>query len=108
MAVSLLANRGRVVKTIHTDAHDENRMVEVMHENVDPLIEFARSLAIVRQMGRVQDQPGEKAGMRLVGFMPDHVAENMMRNGSWNDKDAVKRWFNDPQNKDFRVWKGRV
>lgn len=102
MTVSLLSNRGRVVKTLHSDAHDEGRMVEVMHENLDPIIELARSLAIVRQQARERD------GMRLVGFMPTHVMENMMRNGSWNDKQAVKNWFNDPQNKDFRVWKGKV
>jgi hypothetical protein len=108
MAVSILDDRGRVLKTLHTDAHDENRVVEVMHEDVAPLIELARSLAIVRQMGRLKDQPSEKMGARLIGFMPDTQVEKMMRDGTWNDQAAQKRWLNDPQNKDFRVWKGRV
>jgi hypothetical protein len=108
MAVSILDDRGRVLKTIHTDAHDEGRMVEVMHEDVTPLIELAKSLAIVRQMGRLKDQPSEKMGARLIGFMPDTQVEKMMRDGTWNDVAAQKRWLNDPQNKDFRVWRGRV
>lgn len=108
MAVSILDDRGRVLKTIHTDEHDPGRMVEVTHENVEPLIELARSLAIVRQMGRLKDQPSEKMGARLIGFMPDTQIEKMMREGSWNDQSAIKRWFNDPQNKDFRVWHGRI
>lgn len=108
MAVSILDDRGRVLKTVHTDEHDPGRMVEVTHENVTPLIELARSLAIVRQMRRLKDQPAEKMGARLIGFMPDTVVEKMMREGSWNDPAAHKRWLNDPQNKDFRVWQGRV
>jgi hypothetical protein len=109
MAVSILDNRGRVLKTVHTDAHDENRMVEVMHEDVSPLIELARSAAIARKMSRANQGAMEKTfGAKLVGFMPDFQVEKMMRDGSWNDPLALKRWFNDPQNKDFRVWQGRV
>lgn len=108
MTVSILDDRGRVLKTLHTDAHDEDRMVEVMHEDVSPLIELAKSLAIVRRNGSLKDQAAEAAGMRLIGFMPDTQIEKMMREGSWNDKAAHRRWLNDPQNKPFRVWDGRV
>jgi 4-hydroxy-3-methylbut-2-en-1-yl diphosphate synthase IspG/GcpE len=109
MAVSILDDRGRVLKTIHTDAHDDNRMVEVMHEDVSPLIELARSAAIARRMSRANQGSLEKAfGAKLVGFMPDFQVEKMVREGSWGDKAAVRRWFNDPQNRDFRVWQGRV
>jgi hypothetical protein len=109
VAVTLLDDRGRVLKTIHTDAHDENRMVEVMTEDITPLIELARSTAIARKLGRGGVGSLEKLfGAKLVGVMPDFQVEKMVRDGSWNDPQAVKRWFNDPQNKDFRVWEGRV
>lgn len=109
MAVSILDDRGRVLKTIHTDAHDDNRVVEVMHEDVSPLIELARSAAIARQLSRKNQGSLEKAfGAKLVGFMPDHVVEKMIREGSWHDQKAIGRWFNDSQNRDFRVWQGRV
>jgi hypothetical protein len=109
MAVSILDDRGRVLKTVHTDAHDENRMVEVMHEDVSPLIELARSTAIARKMTNTSQGAIEKAfGAKLVGFMPDCQVEKMVRDGSWKDPLALKRWLNDPQNKDFRVWQGRV
>lgn len=107
MAVSLLDHRGRVMKTIHTDAHDDNRFVEVMHEDVSPIIEMAKSLALVRSMARAKARE-KQTGMRLVGFMPDTQVEKMMREGSWNDPQALRRWFNDSQNKDFRVWHGRI
>jgi hypothetical protein len=107
--VTLLDDRGRVLKTIHTDAHDDNRMVEVMTEDITPLIELARSTAIARKLGRGGVGALEKLfGAKLVGVMPDFQVEKMVREGSWNDPKALKRWFNDPQNKDFRVWEGRV
>ena len=109
MAVSILDDRGRVLKTVHTDAHDDSRMVEVMHEDVTPLIELARSTAIARKLSRQSQGIMEKAfDAKLVGYMPDFQIEKMMREGSWNDPQALKRWFNDPQNKDFRVWEGRL
>jgi hypothetical protein len=109
MAVSILDDRGRVLKTLHTDAHDDSRMVEVMHENVSPLIELARSAAIARRMSHTNQGSLEKNfGAKFVGVMPDFQVEKMMRDGSWNDPKALKRWLNDPQNRDFRVWQGRV
>ena len=110
MAVSILDDRGRVLKTIHTDAHDDDRMVEVMTEDISPLIELARSAAIARKMNQQKYEGAleRKYGAKLVGFMPDFQVEKMVREGSWGDKAAVRRWFNDPQNKDFRVWQGRV
>ena len=110
MAVSILDDRGRVLKTVHTDAHDEHRAVEVMTEDVSPLIELARSAAIARRMSRrkYEGEMEKSLDAKLVGFIPDFQVEKMMRDGSWNDPLALKRWLNDPQNKDFRVWQGRV
>jgi hypothetical protein len=31
-----------------------------------------------------------------------------MLEGWFHDKKAWKRWANDPNNRDFRVWKGRL
>lgn len=102
--ISILSDRGSVLKTIHTDAHDSGRMVEVMTQDVDPILAHAARMREVR---------GTKTadfieGMVVAGYIPDVVVERMMRDGSFNDEAALKRWLNDPANEGFRVWKGRV
>lgn len=99
MATTLLDHRGSVIKTLHTDAHDEGRMVEVMHQDLTPIIEQAK----FDRENHVQSND-----MKLVGYIPAAVVEQMMREGSFNDEAALKRWLNDPQNACFRVWGGRV
>lgn len=101
--VTILDQRGGVLKTIHTDSHS-NSMFEVTTEDLDPLI---------RQADRMRHARGTKTqdfeeGMVVAGYIPIHVAERMMREGSFNDEAALKRWLNDPQNECFRVWKGTV
>ena len=44
--------------------------------------------------------------MKLAARVPVPIAEQAMREG-WDDEDW-KRWLNDPDNKMFRVWPGRV
>lgn len=98
MATTLLDHRGGILKTIHTDEHDPDRMVEVMTQDLSPIIEG------VKELREATYDPE----FRPVGVIPDFVVEKMMRDGSWNDPAAVKRWLNDPQNECFRITKGRV
>lgn len=98
MSTTLLDHRGSVIKTIHTDEHDDSRMVEVTHQDLDPLLEAVKAAR--------EEKPGDD--MRLVAFIPMAVVEQMMREGSLNDEAHVRRWLNDPQNDCFRVWRGRV
>ena len=67
-------------------------------QDVAPVIEQAKSLA---------EKPMDKE-FRPVAVIPEIFVEQMMRDGSWHDPAAIKRWLNDPQNKCFRVWGGRV
>jgi hypothetical protein len=36
------------------------------------------------------------------------IYQQMVRDGSINDKKALKKWLNDPDNRPFRTWKGRI
>lgn len=98
MAVTLLDERGGFLKTIHTDASDDNRMVEVTQQDVDPLIDWVKE----------RREHGVDKEMKLAAVIPAAIAEQMMRDGSFNDPAAIKRWCNDPQNECFRVWKGKL
>lgn len=96
MAKTLLDHRGDVLKYLQDDG---DSVVEVMEQDLDPLLRHAK----VMRETHVQDRE-----MKLAGYIPGFVVERMMRDGSFHDPQAIKRWLNDPQNKDFRVWEGRL
>jgi hypothetical protein len=99
MSTSILDHRGSVLKTIHVDEVDPERVIEVTHQDLDPLIEA------VKHKRETHEQDPE---MKLAAVIPAAVVEQMMRDGSWGDEAALKRWMNDPANECFRVWKGKV
>lgn len=68
-------------------------------EDVEPIIESVKVL---------EENQDRKANMRHVARVPVTVVEQAMREGWFHDQSKWNRWLNDPQNKDFRVWKGRV
>jgi hypothetical protein len=101
--VSILSERGQVLTTVETDAHDPHRMVERIVQDVDPLIEHVKRQVDARNGGKKHLD-----GLTLVGYIPDVFVSRMMREGSLNDERAVRRFFNDPANKPFKVYWGTV
>lgn len=75
-----------------------DELVFVTKQNVAPVIEEAKKLA----------QGPISKDFKPVAVIPDVIVEKMMREGSFNDPDALKKWINDPQNDCFRIWRGRV
>lgn len=45
---------------------------------------------------------------RLAARVPMPVVEKAMLDGSFHDDDFWRKWMNNPENRDFRVWEGRV
>ena len=85
--------------SIVSDASDPDRLVFVTEQDVSPVLEH---VAMRREVG------GFDKDMKPVAEIPMVVVQQMMRDGSWNDPAAIKRWLNDPQNSCFRIWQGRV
>lgn len=84
---------------MHTDAVDDHqRMVITTTQDLDP---------VFKQVELLKEKPMDPE-FKPVAVIPDVIVEKMMRDGSWNDPAAIKRWLNDPQNDCFRVWRGRV
>jgi len=75
-----------------------DELVFVTKQDVAPVIEEAKRLA---------EGPISK-DFKPVAVIPDVIVEKMMREGSFNDPAALKKWINDPQNDVFRIWRGRV
>ena len=67
-------------------------------QDVEPIVEAARILA--------DAAPGRD--FRHAAFIPDVVLERAMREGWLHDRQAWKRWANDPANAAFRTWPGRL
>jgi hypothetical protein len=99
MSKAILDHRGTVLKTIFVDDNDHDRMVELTEQDIEPILEAVKR----KRETHVQDSE-----MKLAAVIPAAVVEQMMRDGSWGDEAALKRWMNDPQNACFRVWSGKV
>ena len=67
-------------------------------QNVRPVIEHARALRELK--------PGKN--FRHAAEIPQVIWNKALREGWHNDPKAWKKWLNDPDNKPFRVWPGRI
>ena len=62
---------------------------------------------IVRAAKILSDEPPGK-DFKLIGFIPDTVMNQWLIDGSFSDPSTIKRWLNDPDNRDFRVGNTRA
>ena len=92
----LSAEGGRAEIFSYDFTDDTARIIEI--EDCGPITEAARVMADRR--------PG--ADFRHVAYIPGHVLNRAFREGWFHDRAAWKRWANDPDNADFRTWKGRL
>lgn len=95
---TLLGTEGGIQKTVVSDEADPNRLVFVSEQDLEATF---KSVAFKREQAVSKD-------FKPVAEIPGVIVEQMMRDGSWNDPTAIKRWLNDPQNDCFRIWRGKV
>lgn len=67
-------------------------------QNVQPVIEQVKVFS--------DNTPGKT--FRHAAEIPMVIWTKALREGWHNDKTAWKKWLNDPDNKAFRVWKGKI
>lgn len=84
-------------RSLHVDADDPYKLVEET-QLVLPDIFFERNKALA------EDQEGKT--MKLVARVPMTVYEQSLHE-EWDDA-RWAQWLNDPDNRAFRVWPGRV
>lgn len=95
---SILGADGGILKTVVTETLDPDRMTFVSEQDLEATF---KSVAFKREQAVSKD-------FKPVAEIPGVIVEQMMRDGSWNDPAAIKRWLNDPQNDCFRIWRGKV
>lgn len=94
---------GNVVRTVAVD-NSTGDFQTVIEMECDPLIEEIKAL---------RENPNNRAGrkdeiFRLAAVVPAPIVEKAMIEGWFHDDDQWGKWLNDSQNRDFRVWEGRV
>lgn len=68
------------------------------YQDAQPIIEAAKILA---------DQPPGK-DFRHAAFIPETELNRAFTEGWFHDKQAWKRWANDPDNSQYRTWPGKL
>jgi hypothetical protein len=64
--------------------------------------------AIIEENKILREQMTGKEKFRLAARIPVHEVEKAMREGSFHDDEYWRKWANDPENRDHRVWEGRL
>ena len=82
----------------HEFATEDDKVVYHTTQDVQPVLEHVKQLSY--------NKPGKD--LRHVAEVPMVIYQQMIRDGSINDKKALKKWLNDPDNRPFRTWKGRI
>ncbi len=77
---------------------DEQGMITKTLEDCEPIIERAKILSEL--------EPGKE--FRHAAIIPQQVLDQAAREGWYNDKAKWKAWANNPDNKAFRTWPGRL
>jgi hypothetical protein len=94
-------HKGNVVRVLHSNPEDGffgDFTIETI-EDCEPVVDSAAVLA---------DDHGNHSNLKHVARVPLSVAEQAMREGWFHDEKAWAVWLNNSDNRDFRVWKGRV
>ena len=79
-------------------ATEGDNFVYQTKQDVRPIIEHCKVLS--------KQTPGKE--MRHVAEISMVVYQKALREGWVNDKAKMKRWLNDPDNKAFRTWQGKI
>jgi hypothetical protein len=95
-----------VKQKAHWDNIDEKLVVQSTQDTA-PILERNKA---ERNEFDVQRNSGMKykEGWTKVASIPNIVVDKLMREGTWFDKKAMKKWVNDPDNKAFRTGGGWV
>lgn len=79
-------------------ATEDEKNIYHSSQNVQPILDNVKNLSY--------DTQGKE--LKHVAEVPMVIYQQAMREGWVHDKAKWKRWLNDPDNKLFRTWPGKV
>lgn len=87
---------------------DSRRKTIIHEEDGKQWIESRQDVThIVKAASILADEVPDK-DFRHTAFVPEAVLNRAFTEGWFHDKAKWKQWLNDPENKRFRTWGGRV
>jgi hypothetical protein len=95
-----------VKQKAHWDKIDEKLVIESSQDTF-PILEsnrFERNEFDVKNNSELK----YNRGFTKVATIPNIIIDKLMRDGTWYDKAAMKRWLNDPDNKPYRTGGGWI
>lgn len=96
--------RSRDGASLHMDADDDGHFVLFREQEIGNLTDRIRHMG--EQYGEFSHQ--KDSGMRHAAEIPEEVFADLEMRGIAQDPARLKAWLNDPDNRIWRVWKGRV
>ena len=95
-----------VKQTAYWDNTDEKLVIKSSQDTA-PILESNR---FERNEFDIKYNSGQKynRGFTKVATIPNIVIDQLMRDGTWFDKKAMKKWLNDPDNNAFRTGGGWI
>lgn len=97
MAGEIYDRFGTVVRRVHVEQDG------TFHLSTEQDLE-----SVVEENKRLRENQTGKENFRLAARIPVHVAEKAFREGWFHDDNAWKKWLNDGENRDFRVYEGQI
>jgi hypothetical protein len=98
-----------VSKKALLDAVPESRRLTILHEEDGrQFIESRQDCSGIVKAAKAMAELPKGENFRLAALVPETVLNQAFTEGWFHDDNAWKRWMNDPQNRDFRVWDGRA
>ncbi len=79
-------------------ATEDDKNIYHTTQNVQPILDNVKNLSHGKQ--------GKE--LKHVAEVPMVIYQQAIREGWANDKKKWKKWLNNPDNKLFRIWQGRV
>ena len=94
----LLSNFGNFREVAVFDEDRPRDLLIQTFEECEPIVARAKMLS--------EMTPGKE--FRHVAIIPQHVLDKAAREGWFNDRGKWKQWANNPDNRAFRTWPGRL
>jgi hypothetical protein len=79
-------------------ATEDDKNIYHTTQNVQPILDNVKNLSYNKQ----------RKELKHVAEVPMVIYQQAIREGWANDRKKWKNWLNDPDNKLFRIWQGKV
>lgn len=72
-------------------------------------IAWSQDVTDLVKQNRIDEEDHKSGGdLKFAARIPLAIWNDLQAKGIAQDPEALKKWLNDPENKAFRVWRGRL